>query len=148
MKMTNFKSLPNVFGIFLGLILVCFLGVGAEIKAQNTYGLPILKPKAEISQIADEQLLLLQEEKKQTCSIPDPAAPCVKRLFALMEAYTALKTYIQDQPWMDEYEMVRAIYPVTNIHNLTVTSQAVNMTGFNNQQYNPYFTEILLRIRS
>ncbi len=147
--MTNLKSLPNVFGIFLGLILVCLLGSSTGLSAQTpSYGLPILKSKQEIAQIADEQLLVLQEEKKQSCNIPDPTAPCVKRLFALMEAYTSIKNYMNTQTWMTEYEIVRAIYPVTNVHNLSVQSSAVNMDGFDNKQYNPYFTEILLRIRA
>lgn len=148
MKMTNFKSLPNVFGIFLGLIMVCLFAVSAELKAQTAYGLPLLKPKAEITQIADAQILVLQEELKLTCTSQDPTAPCVRRIYVLLDAYSALNSYIQGQPWMDEYEMTRAIYPVTNRFNLTVSSAAVNMDGFSNQQYNPYFTEILLRIKS
>ncbi len=148
MKMTNFKSLPNVFGIFLGLILVCLLGASTGLNAQTSYGLPILKPKAEIFQIADQQLQLLAEERKQSCTVQDPNAPCVKRIFALMEAYNHLKNYIQDMPWLDEYEVAKAVYPVTNVYNLTVVSSAVNMDGFDTKQYNPYFTEILLKIRA
>lgn len=146
--MTNFKSLPKVFGVFVGLFMV-LLGVSTGVSAQGqTYGLPLLKSKAEIAQIADEQLLLLQEERKQSCSIQDPAAPCVKRIFSLMEGYSAIKRYIQDQPWMNEYEILRAVYPITNSHNLSVQSAAVNMDGFDNKQYNPYYTEMLLKIRA
>jgi len=147
MKMTNFKSLPNVFGIFVGLMMM-FLGFSTGANAQTAFGLPLLKSKAEITQIADEQLLLLQEERKQSCSIQDPSAPCVKRIFSLMEAYTAIKRYFQDQPWMTEYEVVRAAYPLTNSYNLTTVSTAVNMDGFDNKQYNQYFTELLLKIRA
>ncbi|MEP7196439.1 MAG: hypothetical protein ABI851_07950 [Saprospiraceae bacterium] len=147
MKMTNFKSLPNVFGILLGLILVCLLSVGAELKAQ-TYGLPLLKSKLDIQTIANDAILKLAEERKQTCTSQDPTAPCNKRIAALMGAYMELLNYIQDQPQLSEYDLLRVIYPITNMHSLAVVPEAVNMSGFNNQQYNIYFIEILDRVKS
>jgi hypothetical protein len=148
MKMTNFKSLQNVFGVFLGLILVFLLSLTSEVKAQGpAYGLPILKTRDQIAQITGEQLLALQNERKQSCQSQDPTEPCAKRLLALMEAYMHIQNYIIDQPNMSEYDIIRAIYPITNMHNLTVVPEAVNMTGFANKQYNVYFIEILDRIK-
>lgn len=148
MKMTNFKSQPNAFGILLGFVMVCLFSFSLDLSAQAaTYGLPPLKTKGEIDQIATDVIKFLQEDRQVSCTVQDPTAPCVKRFQALMEAYMALRAYIQDQPWMDEYELLRAIYPITNMHNLTVTSEAVNMDGFKDKRYNPYFEEILLRMK-
>lgn len=147
MKMTNFKSLPNLFGVFVGLIMVFCVSLSSEVSAQARFGLPILKTKNEIAQVADEQIASLSEERQKSCTIQDPTAPCVKRIFALMESYNLIKGYIIDMPWMNEYEILKAIYPISNMHNLSVLPQIINNEGFDNQQYNPYFTEILLRVK-
>jgi len=147
MKMTKFKSLPNVFGIFLGLILVCFLGSITGLNAQSTYGLPILKSKAEIFQIAETEIKNLQTERTTTCTTQDPTAPCAKRMLALLGAYMDIQTYINDQPQMSEYDILKAVYPITNVHSLAVVPEAVNMSGFNDQKFNIYFVEILDRIK-
>lgn len=147
--MTNFKSLPNVFGIFLGFVMVCLLSSSSLHAQTATYGLPPLKPKAEIDRIAVEVIEFLMNERNvnKNCTTPDPTAPCVKRFQALMESYQALRTYIADQPQWSEYELLRAIYPISNMHSLATVPEAVNMDGFIDKRYNPYFEEILLRLK-
>ena len=147
MKMTNFKSLPNVFGIFLGLMLVCLFGVSTGLQAQTSFNLPVLKSKDQIIQIVTAELLVLQEYRKTSCLGQDPTEPCAKRLAALMGAYMDILAYFNDQPQLSPYDVVRNIYPGTNRYNNTVVPEVVNMTGFNNQQYNIYFIEILDRIK-
>lgn len=148
MKMTNFKSLPKVFGILLGFFMVCLISFTSELMAQGTtYGLPPLKSIAEIDQIADNTIKFLQEDRKINCNVTDPTAPCAKRFQAVMESYMTLRDYIANQPNMTAYDLLRAIYPVSNMHSLATVPEAVNMDGFLDKRYNPYFQEILLALK-
>jgi hypothetical protein len=152
MKRTNFTllwSISKAFkGIVAGILPVVFLLLATENASSQTNPLPPLKDRLSVITIVENELawIVPEVDKMSAQGRTDPNDPVLYRLGTLANAYTALKSLLQD-PAIEVGIGVAQIYGMTNMRSTLLPLNTTMSMGYFDHKWPAEFTEIVEKLK-